>query len=148
MTDSEVNTDSTNTSTEDTTGNEDIDLDEFDVEVESDYWVDYNLGHHGIEYCWQNNHSQVLLAVENSISQIHANDFDVILLSPDGEYLGRVDSCENRPDALQVALELQDEYPKGQFPQIQDDEDADTTTESTTSSNGAIGIIERIRSLF
>lgn len=132
----------------------DVDLDNFDVEVQNDYWVDYNLAHNGIEYAWQNNRSQAVLAVEDSIAQHKTDEFDVILLTHEGDFIDRLDTCDSRPDALQCALEIQDKYPSGQFPQLQtsdenesdEDEESSDETETTESNDGVMSWLTNLLS--
>lgn len=103
---------------------------------ELEYWVDYSLNHHGILYAWRNNLKQVLLAIEDSIAQSDEfDDYDIVLLSPAGEFITSLESVDSEEEALKTALLYQQEYPKGNFPELEDYRDGgDSSGERSGSS--------------
>lgn len=152
---------------------DDIDIEDLDVEVENEYWVDYSHSHHGIVFAWRNNRKQILLAVEETISPTQEKTgYDIVLMTADGGYIGALESVEDEEEALKTALEYQNEYPKGEFPMankyeeatddegnvkrgwmIEDNplyEDSSTTedSQSKSASPSDTSILGRLRSLF
>lgn len=148
------------------------DLEDIDgVEVEREYWTDYTLQHHGIIFCWRNNLKQVLLAVEESIAgENHSENYDVVLLSASGDYITQLETVENEEDALREALNLQQKYPQGNFPELEEEsenpdgfvpltesgaektkserEDGDELLEEFGEEDNEESLLSKIRSIF
>jgi len=151
-----------------------VDIDDIEIEVEHEYWVDYNHSHHGIVFCWRNNLSSVLLAIEETISPTQEKTgFDIILMDSEGGYIGVLDSAEDEEEALKNVLQYQSKHPKGDFPMLeeyknskddngspnrgwmiddnplyQDDAEADDTESETESQVTDRTLVSRIKNLF
>lgn len=151
----------------------DVDIDDLDVEVENEYWVDYSHSHHGIVFAWRNNKKQILIGVEETISPTQEKTgYDIVLMTADGEYIGALESVEDEEEALKTALEYQNEYPQGDFPMVnkyqeatdedgnvkrgwmiednplyEDSSTEESTAESSSSHLDEEGVLGRLRSL-
>lgn len=130
---------------------EDSEMQESDVKVESEYWTDYNTAHHGIIYCWRNNFQHILLGVEESIAP-HKDAYELIILDENGNFIANINDYESEEDAVRQALELQQSYPKGKIPEYiekTDDVDKSVTdepeeTEQPTHTEESLSLRQRI----
>lgn len=116
-----------------------------------EYWVDYQLDHHGIIYCWRNNRKQILLGIEESIAP-HTDAYDIVLLTAEAEFIVSVGEFDTETDALRQALLIQKQYPEGEIPEVNDWQDAQenppqTETEAFEEASEESGLLGNLKNV-
>ena len=96
----------------------DFDSDEETIRID-DHWVSgYQMSHHSIEAAWINNTAQVVLAISKQLGE--DDKYDLILLTPTGNYLECLGECEGIETAMKQSEIWRTAYPKGEF-DLEDD---------------------------